>query len=183
MTFIFNFCSFVLGSLSLVYAIPQLAFPIKAQIPPLGIVGQPFSFTFSPSTFSYDAPSISYTISNTSSWLSFDDSTCTFSGTPTSSDVGNLSFILNATDDTGTAADYVTFIIVQNDGITMGRDVTSQLDGFGGVDGAGGIVLNNEKPFTWQFDQDTFKSGSVPIQTYYAVSEGKVLFFFFFLLS
>src|SRR5205823_8033936 len=52
------------------------------------------------STFSYDSPSISYSISNdTPSWLSFDASTRTFSGTPASSDVGNFTFTLSARDN------------------------------------------------------------------------------------
>lgn len=168
-----NISLLLLGSISLVHAIPQLSFPINAQIPPLAVVGQPFSFTFSPSTFSYYTPSITYSISNnTPSWLTFDASTNTFGGTPKSSDVGNVSFILTANDISGPAVDNVTFIVVQGDGVTVGRDVKSQLGGLGGVDGNGGIVLNNERGFSWQFSQDTFKTNGVDILTYYAVSAG-----------
>ena len=171
--FLLNLCPLLLGSLSLVHATPQLSFPVNAQIPPLAVVAQHFSFTFSPSTFSYDTPTISYSISNnTPTWLSFDASTRTFSGTPQSGDVGNFSFTLNADDTTGSATGEVTFVVVQEDGVTVGRDVESQLEGFGGVDGNGGIVLNNEKGFTWQFAQDTFKTSGNPLQTYYAVSIG-----------
>lgn len=176
MTFLFKFTPLLLGSLSLVYAIPQLSFPINAQVPPLAVVAEPFSFTFSPSTFSYDTPSITYSISNnTPSWISFDNSTRTFTGTPSSSDVGTFTFTLNANDTTGIATGDVTLLVVQDDGVTTGQDVESQLEGFGGVDGNGGIVLSNEKGFTWQFAQDTFKAGSVPITTYYAVSTGNYL--------
>jgi hypothetical protein len=71
----------------------------------------------------------------------------------------------------------VTFLVVKDDGVTLGRDVKSQLEGFGGVDGQGGIVLSNEKGFSWQFTQDTFKVGNNPIRTYYAVSTGIILMF------
>ena len=173
MAFLLNLLPLFLGSLSLVHAIPQLSFPVKAQVPPLAVVAQPFSFTFSPSTFSYDMTTITYSISNnTPSWLSFDASTRTFSGTPQSGDVGNFSFTLNANDATGSATGKVTFLVVREDGVTVGRDVESQLDGFGGVDGNGGIVLNNEKGFTWQFAQDTFKTSDNQVPTYYAVSAG-----------
>lgn len=173
MTLLFNLSVLLLGSLSLVYAIPRLSFPVNEQIPPLAVVAQPFSFTFSPSTFSYDTPTISYSISdNTPSWLCFDASTRTFSGTPQSGDVGNFSFTLNASDITGSATGNVTFLVAPEDGVIVGRDVTSQLEGFGGVDGHGGIVLNNEKGFTWQFSQDTFKTSGNPVETYYAVSMG-----------
>jgi hypothetical protein len=65
---------------------------------------------------------------------------------------------------------------VQDDGVSTGRDVASQLEGFGGVDGNDGIVLNNQKPFTWQFSQDTFKTTNTPVSTYYAVSTGISVF-------
>jgi axial budding pattern protein 2 len=176
----FNISPLLLGSISLAYAIPQLSFPINAQVPPLAVVGQPFSFTFSLSTFSYYTPSLTYSISNnTPSWLTFDASTGTFGGTPASGDVGNFTFNLTAKDTSGSAVDNVNFIVVQDDGVTIGEDVKSQLGGFGGVDGNGGIVLNNEKGFSWQFSQDTFKTDGVSIQTYYAVSAGIVFVFLF----
>jgi len=175
MTFFYTLSTFLVGFSSLVQAIPQLTFPVNAQVPPLAVVSQPFSFTFSPSTFSYDSPSISYSISNdTPSWLSFDASTRTFSGTPASSDVGNFTFTLSARDNAGTAVGDVTFLVVQDDGVSVGRDLESQLEGFGGVDGNGGIVLDNQNAFTWQFAQDTFKTSNSPITTYYAVSTGIV---------
>ena len=86
--------------------------------------------------------------------------------------MGNFSFTLNANDTTGSAAAEVTFLVVPEDGVTVGRDVESQLQGFGGVDGNGGIVLSNEKGFTWQFAQDTFNTSGSEVQTYYAVSTG-----------
>src|SRR5208282_3627401 len=173
MAFLLNLFPLLFGAILFVHAIPQLSFPINAQVPPLAVVAEPFSFTFSPSTFSYDTPSITYSISNnTPSWISFDNSTRTFTGTPSSSDVGTFTFTLNANDTTGIATGDVTFLVVQDDGVTTGQDVESQLEGFGGVDGRGGIVLSNEKSFLWQFSQDTFKTGDNPIQTYYSVSTG-----------
>ena len=173
MSLLYILSPFLLGLTTLVEAIPQLSFPVNAQVPPLAVVSQPFSFTFSPSTFSYDTPSISYSISNnTPSWLGFNASTRTFSGTPASSDVGNFSFTLTANDTAGTAVGDVMFLVVQDDGVSVGLDVDSQLVGFGGVDGNGGIVLDNQKAFTWQFSADTFKTSNSPITTYYAVSTG-----------
>lgn len=174
MSFLLKLSSLLFATISLVHAIPQYSFPVNAQVPPLGVVAQPFSFTFSPCTFSYDSPSISYSISNGPSWLSFDASTRTFSGTPQSSDVGNFSLTLNAKDSSGSASGDVIFLVVQDDGVTVGRDVESQLEGFGGVDGQGGIVLNNEKTFTWYFAQDTFKTSNNRVETYYAVSTGLI---------
>jgi hypothetical protein len=64
--------------------------------------------------------------------------------------------------------------VVEDDGISMGRDVATQLQTFGGVDGNGGIVLEAQQPFTWKFAQDTFKSSKMLVQTYYAVSAGTI---------
>jgi axial budding pattern protein 2 len=173
MTFISLLFASLLGLSLPVQSIPQLSFPINAQIPPLAVVSQPFTFTFSPSTFSYDSPSVSYSVSNnTPSWLAFDAFTRTFSGTPAVADVGNFSFTLSASDEDGTAAGDVTFIVVQEDGISVGRDVATQLISFGGVDGNGGIVLSAQEPFSWTFAEDTFTSSDTPVETYYAVSTG-----------
>jgi len=79
---------------------------------------------------------------------------------------------LSANDSTGTASGAVTFLVVQEDGVTVGETVATQLETFGGVDGNDGIVLNDQKVFTWQFAQDTFKTSNIPIATYYAVSTG-----------
>jgi hypothetical protein len=106
----------------------------------------------------------------------FDASTRTFSGTPASGDVGTVQFTLNANDDTGAAAGAVEFLVVQDDGVTTGTDIATQLSGFGPVDGNGGIVLNVQSSFDWQFAQDTFKTSNTPIQTYYAVSTGRPLY-------
>lgn len=79
---------------------------------------------------------------------------------------------MSANDTAGTASGEVTFLVVQNDGVTIGRDIASQLVGFGGVDGNGGIVLSSQEAFTWEFAQDTFKTTNTPVSTYYAVSTG-----------
>jgi hypothetical protein len=86
--------------------------------------------------------------------------------------VGNVDFTLTASDDTGSAAGNVEFLVVQDDGVTVGQDVVTQLIGFGAVDGNGGVVLNNQRAFTWTFAQDIFKTSNTPITTYYAVSTG-----------
>ena len=109
------------------------------------------------------------------SWLEFDPSTRTFSGTPSSTDIGTFTLELNAHDNDGTAAGNLTLLVVEDDGISVGLNVTTQLESFGGVDGTGGIVLTSLKPFTWKFAEDTFTSSKLPVEHYYAVSTGKLI--------
>ena len=70
--------------------------PLNNQLPLIARVNQPFSWAFSPLTFSSSDGTLGYTTSSLPAWLSFDASTQTFHGTPSSNDEGNPEITVTA---------------------------------------------------------------------------------------
>jgi axial budding pattern protein 2 len=61
---------------------------LNKQLPLVARTGQPYSWTFLPSTFSSTEGFLNYTTSILPGWLSFDQATQTFHGTPSANDEG-----------------------------------------------------------------------------------------------
>ena len=70
--------------------------PLNNQLPLIARVNQPFSWAFSPLTFGSSDGALDYTTSSLPAWLSFDASTQTFHGTPSSDDEGNPEITVTA---------------------------------------------------------------------------------------
>lgn len=96
---------------------------VDAPADQVAIEGQPFSFAVPVDTFNDDdfihGDSLSYSATLADgtalpSWLSFDATTGTFSGTPLNGDVGNLSVAVTATDTGGLTASSVFKLSVAN---------------------------------------------------------------------
>ncbi len=159
--------------LRLALAAPFIAFPVNAQVPPVGRVGNAFSFIMAPFTFQ-DAASPStiptYSVSNTPKWLQFAQNTRAFSGTPESSDVGASVFNLTATSASGSTTAPVTFIVSDRPEISIQESFASQAGHLGlPANGDGGIIAKAATPFNFSFSPDTFIHRST-ISMYYAVS-------------
>ncbi|GAO48491.1 hypothetical protein SAICODRAFT_19256 [Saitoella complicata NRRL Y-17804] len=149
-------------------AAPSLDYPVNSQVPPVGRIDQPFSFTFSAQTFS-SADGANYTLEDAPSWLGLDSSTRTFSGTPSASDVADYTFNLTASTSEGSATNTIVFIVSNNTGPVLYAPLSHQLNGAGSVNGEGGIVLVPNTGFSFQFANNTFTSDD-SILTYYATS-------------
>ena len=85
-----------------VNSIPTVANPISDQTATEDIA---FSFQFSSDVFQDSDSTGSMTYSVTSSWLSFDPTTRTFSGTPVNGDVGEHDITVTASDGIGSVED------------------------------------------------------------------------------
>ena len=70
--------------------------PLNNQLPLIARVNQTYSWAFSPLTFSSSDGALGYTTSPLPAWLSFDASTQTFHGTPSSDDEGNPEITVTA---------------------------------------------------------------------------------------
>ncbi|WVR09022.1 hypothetical protein IAU60_006082 [Kwoniella sp. DSM 27419] len=114
-----------LGSLSLSHALSQ-------QFPPVARVSQPFTWTFSANTFgSPDDSALSYTAFNLPSWLAFSGASRTFTGQPTSDDIGSRIVQITATtpDGQSSISDYVALAVSEKKGqVTLSHPVASQID-------------------------------------------------------
>ncbi|WRT69114.1 uncharacterized protein IL334_006098 [Kwoniella shivajii] len=106
--------------------------PLSQQYPPVGRVDQSFTWTFSNETFS-PSNDLTYTAFNLPSWLSFQGSTCTFTGKPTSDDIGNNRLVqITATtiDGQSTISDYIDLLVSEHENkIQIGHAISDQLFG------------------------------------------------------
>ncbi|KAJ7760497.1 hypothetical protein B0H16DRAFT_1532492 [Mycena metata] len=89
-----------------------VSFPLDDQRPPIARVNQPYSWTISQSTFSSPAGGIQLSVLALPTWLSFDPSAMTLSGTPAATDEGNPQVTIKATDSASSSASSTCTICV-----------------------------------------------------------------------
>ena len=92
---------------------PTLVYELMEQVPPVGRVDSLFSFSIFPDTFA-STTTVSYEATGMPSWMSWDSTGLTFSGTPTTSDVANTTITLKATDSTGSTSSNFRLIVTEN---------------------------------------------------------------------
>ena len=137
-------------------AAPTAVFPINSQVPPVSRVSRPFQFTFSDSTFSSPANNITYTLTSAPVWLELDSFGRTFTGTPTTADVGSSNFSLVASDENGFTSMPVTFVTAVEPGPGLGLDVALQLSKQGLFSDPDRLILAPASPINISFSHDTF---------------------------
>ncbi|KAK7203824.1 hypothetical protein BZA70DRAFT_282179 [Myxozyma melibiosi] len=158
--------------LTAVSATPSLDFPISEQYPPVARVGEAFSFTMSSYTYtSSSSNDTTYSVSDLPSWLSFDDSSRLFSGTPSDDDIGYSSFTLIATDpaDSTNSSDTATFVVADTAAPNVAISASSQLQQNYSTYSANGIGLVPGSSFSLQFAEDTFTGN---VTAYYGLFSG-----------
>ncbi|KAJ5772873.1 hypothetical protein N7457_007769 [Penicillium paradoxum] len=144
-------------------------YPINAQLPPVARVSQPFRFVFDQSTFSNSDEDTKYSLSNAPSWLELDSSSRTLSGTPYSDDSGAIKFKLVASNGSEKDSMDVTFIVTADQGPTVNKPLMSQLQSLGPVSYPATLFILPGRPFSIEFDQNTFDN-THPSTIYYGTS-------------
>ncbi|KAK9455849.1 hypothetical protein V1511DRAFT_510713 [Dipodascopsis uninucleata] len=138
-------------------AIPELSFPVSVQYPPVARLNDAYDFEISSYTFDSSEGSISYAAENLPSWLSFDESSLKFSGTPSdSSDLGYFDITLIASDSTGSANETVTLVVVNTKAPTVQDPCVAQLLSNYTAFTGNGISIASGTNFAIQFSSDTF---------------------------
>ncbi|KAL8711374.1 MAG: hypothetical protein Q9220_004271 [cf. Caloplaca sp. 1 TL-2023] len=146
-----------LFALSLVVgAAPNIGLPINAQVPPVALVSEHFTYTFSESTFSSSAGNLAYALANAPGWLHLDRSSRTLSGDPGSIDAGSVNFNLIANDDTGSTTMPVTLVVSTNSGPRLGTPIAEQLSTHLGYESPTTILLPHSSALKLAFSSDTF---------------------------
>ena len=153
-------------------ATPVISFPINFQYPTVARINDAYSFSLSDNTFSSQSP-ISYSADGLPSWLSFDNSTLTLSGTPNSSNAGFANFTVAADDGSGSVSDYVTLIISTNAAPTVEQSCEEQFQSYITYNGKGGLTLKPESEFLITFSNETFFDPASKIVAYYGLSSGQ----------
>ncbi|ODV84094.1 hypothetical protein CANARDRAFT_71276 [[Candida] arabinofermentans NRRL YB-2248] len=158
---------------SLLYLRPALAdvqegFPFSQQLPDVARVGEAYSFTINKETYEStdSSSSVTYSVENLPSWLSFDSSSLTFSGTPETDDATDkLEFQLIGKDGSGSNLNDTVSIVVSADPgpqLKSSNSIVDQISAMGSTDGSNGLIVSPNTEFTIKFDSDTFEllSGS-----------------------
>ncbi|GMF03368.1 unnamed protein product [Ambrosiozyma monospora] len=114
---------------SITSATPTVGWPFDEQLPDVARVGESYSFTISSETYQDSDSDVQYSTSNLPSWLKFDSSSLTFSGTPETSDVtDSQDFQLIGKDSSGNILNETYSIVVSsNPGPYVKDPVSSQL--------------------------------------------------------
>ncbi|KAJ6142655.1 hypothetical protein N7471_002108 [Penicillium samsonianum] len=164
------FLTIVLAFLSIASAASLSAnYPINAQLPPVARVSQPFRFEFAQSTFSNSDADTKYSLSNAPSWLEVDSNSLTLSGTPHSGDSGATKFKLVASNGSEKDSMDVTLIVTADQGPTVNKPLVTQLQKLGPVSYPATLFVHPGRPFSIEFDQDTFDN-THPSTIYYGTS-------------
>jgi axial budding pattern protein 2 len=154
---------------SLVVAIPRMAFPFNSQVPPIARIGEPYSFTFSSTSFSSDAANLDYSLQNAPAWLNIDARSRTLYGTPGSADAGFPAFSIVAFDNLGRVAMPATLVVVAPDHLApvMDAEVSDVLAQGGTLSTPQSLLVLSKVSFAFSFPHKTFKTTGGAL-TFYA---------------
>ena len=102
--------------------------PLNNQLPLIARVNQPFSWAFSPLTFSSSDGALGYTTSSLPAWLSFDASTQTFHGNPSSNDEGNPEITVTAHTSGSSTSSKFTLCVTHYPPPTLNISISDQFN-------------------------------------------------------
>lgn len=165
---------------AVVYAI-YLGWPMDEQLPNVARVNQPYEFTIAYLTYrSNNGGSISYSVSGLPDWLSFDELSRTFSGTPSENDASSFEIKLTGKDDSDDSEmtrEY-TMLVSNSTGIKLtSQDVMfTTIAKYGNTNGRGGLVLSEGEDFDIKLSEDMFEEKDDalrPIIAYYGRSSDR----------
>ena len=158
----------VLAFCAAAFAIPQISLPFNAQVPDVARVGDEYRFDLSPSTALTSLGGITYSLAQAPSWLQITGNGTLF-GTPRTQDVGSVSFIISATDKTGSALMPATLVVANTPSLQIGSDAYNPLSTVGARCGVTCILLPPSTGFSFGFPADSFDGTSGSL-IYYATN-------------
>lgn len=168
-------CCFILWFTSIIRAQPREGFPFDEQLPTVARANEAYEFQMSNETFISSDGDVTYSAKDLPSWLSFDPTSRTLSGTPSDQDVtDSAGFTLMGQDNDGEITKQYSIVVSKNKGPTPSDSYTvlSQLSDFGQTNGQNGLVLAPGKVFNVTFDSKTFDSDD-EIKGYYGRSSDR----------
>lgn len=147
------------------------------QLPNVALVGQSYLFTLAEGTYRSSSDSgVNYSATGLPSWLQFDGSSRTFTGTPTSKDVGQFQINLVGTDllDKSTISNNYQMLVTAGDPLTLSSpDVMfTTIAQYGQTNGADGLVVRPGQQFSIKFSKSVFKPND-NIKAYYGRSQDR----------
>ncbi|SMN20192.1 similar to Saccharomyces cerevisiae YIL140W AXL2 Integral plasma membrane protein required for axial budding in haploid cells, localizes to the incipient bud site and bud neck [Maudiozyma saulgeensis] len=156
--------------ISVVHCTPYEAYPVSKQLPPVARVDESFSFVISNDTYKSNVDKttqITYNAYDLPTWLSFDSSSRTLSGTPPSSFVEDatnniqyFTFILQGTDtsDNSSLNETYTLVATSTSSISVADNfnLLALLKNYGNTNGKDALILTPNEIFNVTFDRSSF---------------------------
>ncbi|RLV91410.1 Axial budding pattern protein 2 [Spathaspora sp. JA1] len=138
-----------------------MGFPFNEQLPNVGRINEPYSFTIASTTYKSNTDAyINYEVTGLPAWLSFDPGSRTFSGQPTQENVGTFEITLIGTDthDSTTLSNTYQMMVSQDPGIKLSSpDAAAQeIAKFGPTNGGNGLVVKEGENVNLRFDKSIF---------------------------
>lgn len=129
-----------------------LSRPLAAQLPAVGHVGSPYSWTFSDATFNSTAGPATYSATGLPSWAKFDAESRSITGTPSDNDVSSSKVTISANDGSQSAQDAFDLPVVVDPPPTLNKALTDQLAVASSL-GRSQILPGNKLhiPYGWSF--------------------------------
>lgn len=155
-------------------AAPTLVHPVADQRPVIARVNTAYDFRLLFDTFSTTAEGgIGYSAAGLPQWLAFDNTTLSFSGTPSPSDVGTVDISLTATDTSTTTERFIILVSdVPSPAVHQGFDTqirNARLHQFNtaqALPSGQGVYIHPYYSFSMGFQQSTFRPArNTPAQT------------------
>ncbi|ANB12726.1 Axl2p [Sugiyamaella lignohabitans] len=146
-----------------VSAAPNPSYPFNAQLPPVARYGQAYQYQIPSDTFVTPDGSLNYSASGLPSWLAFDDSTRTLSGTPPSSSSSQgdqmLSFTLTGTDASGSTNStcQLQLSAASEPQLSNADVLDTVLTKSGPLADGSSVVVKPGQPFNIQFPQPLYQ--------------------------
>lgn len=154
-----------------------VGWPMNEQLPNVALVGLSYLFTLAQGTYgSSSNGAVAYEASGLPSWLQFDGSSRTFSGTPSSSDIGTFQITLQGTDsnDKLTLSNSYLMLVASSQPIKLSSpDVMfTTIAKYGQTNGEDGLVVRPGQQFSIQFSKNTFNPAEA-VKAYYGRSQDR----------
>lgn len=156
---------------------PTLVHPVADQQPVIARVDTAYDFQLLYDTFTTTTTTeaLAYTTSDLPSWLLFDNTTLSFTGTPTANDVGTLDITLTATDTTATTDSFSILItsaappaIHQGFDTQIANPRLHQFNTAQALPSNQGVYIHPYYSFSMGFQQSTFRPAyAAPSQAVY----------------
>lgn len=147
-----------------VAAAPTIRHPVTAQRPVIARVDEAYDFRLLYNTFT-SSSGMTYTTGPLPAWLAFDNTTLSFSGTPSAADVGAVDVVLTATDTTPTADTFTILVsaapppAVHQGFPTQIRDpALHQFNTARALPSGQGVYIHPYYSFSMGFQQSTFRA-------------------------
>ena len=156
----------------------SIGFPFNEQLPNVARINEAYSFTMSNETYRSPNGLVNYQANDLPEWLSFDQGSRTFTGTPSDDDVGEFQISLTGTDpqDQSSVITRSYSMMVSNDtGLHLSSSdvMFVQISQYGRTNGVDGLVVQEGDDVNIQFSTDVFeeyKDSDNSVVAYYGTS-------------